>query len=79
MCSLCSIFSANATLFWLSSHMSLWNAASFNFAILANLLVAFFYPFGSGAGGESFVFVVTKFTLLKQLHITCAIGMHRGS
>ena len=32
-------------LYWFSSHMSIWSDVSFNFAVLINLLVAFFYPF----------------------------------
>ncbi|XP_029648662.1 inositol 1,4,5-trisphosphate receptor type 1 isoform X5 [Octopus sinensis] len=37
---------ANSLLFWFSSHMLLWGNISFNLAVLMNLLVAFFYPFG---------------------------------
>ena len=33
--------------------MSFWSRVSFNFAILINLLVAFFYPFGSNTAGAS--------------------------
>lgn len=47
-----SIFSANPLLFWFSSHMVLWSSITFNFAVLMNLLVAFFYPFGERARGE---------------------------
>jgi len=36
--------------------MSFWSSVSFNFAILINLLVAFFYPFGSNIGGMSVLF-----------------------
>ena len=36
---------ANPYLSWFSSHMSLWSSITFNFAVLINLLVAFFYPF----------------------------------
>jgi len=36
--------------------MSFWSSVSFNFAILINLLVAFFYPFGSNTGGMSVFF-----------------------
>ncbi|XP_052781889.1 inositol 1,4,5-trisphosphate receptor type 1-like isoform X2 [Mya arenaria] len=32
-------------LYWFSSHMSFWGNIAFNFAVLLNLLVAFFYPF----------------------------------
>ncbi|CAF0724055.1 unnamed protein product, partial [Didymodactylos carnosus] len=36
------------TLYWFSSHMSLWSDISFNFAVLINILVAVFYPFNKG-------------------------------
>ncbi|XP_041347721.1 inositol 1,4,5-trisphosphate receptor type 1-like isoform X3 [Gigantopelta aegis] len=36
---------ANHLLFWFSSNMLLWGSISFNFALIINLLVAFFYPF----------------------------------
>ncbi|XP_071158976.1 inositol 1,4,5-trisphosphate-gated calcium channel ITPR1-like isoform X6 [Mytilus edulis] len=36
---------ANPYLSWFSSHMSLWSSITFNFAVLINLMVAFFYPF----------------------------------
>lgn len=32
--------------------MTLWEQISINLAILINLLVAFFYPFSDGPGGE---------------------------
>ncbi|XP_063897860.1 inositol 1,4,5-trisphosphate receptor isoform X1 [Helicoverpa armigera] len=32
-------------LFWVSSYMSLWSNILFNFAVLINIIVAFFYPF----------------------------------
>ena len=38
-------------LYWFSSHMSIWSDISFNFAVLINLLVAFFYPFERGIKG----------------------------
>ncbi|XP_011161060.1 inositol 1,4,5-trisphosphate receptor isoform X2 [Solenopsis invicta] len=34
-------------LFWMSSYMSLWSNILFNCAVLINLIVAFFYPFGN--------------------------------
>jgi hypothetical protein len=40
------------TLYWFSSHMSLWSDISFNFAVLINILVAFFYPFNKGLKGK---------------------------
>ncbi|XP_026086465.1 inositol 1,4,5-trisphosphate receptor type 2-like [Carassius auratus] len=36
----------NAPLFWVSKHISLWGTISFNLAVLINLAVALFYPFG---------------------------------
>lgn len=36
----------NAPLFWVSKHISLWGSISFNFAVLVNLAVALFYPYG---------------------------------
>ncbi|XP_023671026.2 inositol 1,4,5-trisphosphate-gated calcium channel ITPR2 isoform X2 [Paramormyrops kingsleyae] len=36
----------NPGLFWFSRHMSLWGSISFNLAVLVNLAVALFYPFG---------------------------------
>ena len=40
------------TLYWFSSHMSLWSDISFNFAVLINILVAVFYPFNKGLKGR---------------------------
>jgi inositol 1,4,5-triphosphate receptor type 1 len=40
------------TLYWFSSHMSLWSDISFNFAVLINILVAVFYPFNKGLKGK---------------------------
>ncbi|XP_078369527.1 inositol 1,4,5-trisphosphate receptor-like isoform X2 [Oculina patagonica] len=37
-------------LFGVSSRMTLWEQISINFAVLINLLVAFFYPFSDGPG-----------------------------
>ena len=39
-------------LFGVSSRMTLWEQISINFAVLINLLVAFFYPFSDGPGGK---------------------------
>ena len=41
------------TLYWFSSHMSLWSDISFNFAVLINILVAVFYPFNKGLKGRN--------------------------
>lgn len=40
------VFADNAALFWVSKHISLWGSISFNLAVLINLAVALFYPFG---------------------------------
>jgi len=45
------LFPANPLLFWMSSHISLWSNILFYFAILINLIVAFFYPFSSAQAG----------------------------
>ncbi|XP_073709761.1 inositol 1,4,5-trisphosphate-gated calcium channel ITPR2 [Misgurnus anguillicaudatus] len=37
---------SNPPLFWVSKHISLWGSISFNLAVLVNLAVALFYPFG---------------------------------
>ena len=34
--------------------MTLWEQISINFAVLINLLVAFFYPFSDGPGGKCY-------------------------
>ncbi|XP_078000812.1 inositol 1,4,5-trisphosphate receptor-like isoform X2 [Glandiceps talaboti] len=39
---------AQPLLYWFSSNMTMWSSISFNFAVLVNLLVAFFYPFDEG-------------------------------
>ncbi|XP_027017224.1 inositol 1,4,5-trisphosphate receptor type 2 isoform X5 [Tachysurus fulvidraco] len=40
-------------LFWVSKHISLWESISFNLAVLVNIAVALFYPFGDdGDEGE---------------------------
>ncbi|XP_036375711.1 inositol 1,4,5-trisphosphate receptor type 2 isoform X1 [Megalops cyprinoides] len=36
----------NPALFWFSRHISLWGSISFNLAVLVNIAVALFYPFG---------------------------------
>lgn len=44
--------SANPYLSWFSSHMSLWSSITFQFAVLLNFLVAFFYPFNEVKKGK---------------------------
>ncbi|XP_007250632.3 inositol 1,4,5-trisphosphate receptor type 2 [Astyanax mexicanus] len=36
----------NVALFWVAKHISLWGSISFNLAVLVNMAVALFYPFG---------------------------------
>ncbi|XP_030646441.1 inositol 1,4,5-trisphosphate receptor type 2 [Chanos chanos] len=36
----------NVALFWVSRHISMWSSISFKLAVLVNLAVALFYPFG---------------------------------
>uniref|UniRef100_A0A674EWP6 Inositol 1,4,5-trisphosphate receptor n=1 Tax=Salmo trutta TaxID=8032 RepID=A0A674EWP6_SALTR len=38
----------NLALFWFSRHISLWGSISFYLAVLVNVAVALFYPFGDG-------------------------------
>ncbi|KAM9350729.1 inositol 1,4,5-trisphosphate-gated calcium channel ITPR3 [Symphorus nematophorus] len=38
-------------LYWFSRRMSLWGTISFNLAVFINLIIAFFYPYGSGQVG----------------------------
>lgn len=57
------VFADNAPLFWVSKHISLWGSISFNLAVLINLAVALFYPFGDD-GDEGTVLFLTY----KKLH-----------
>lgn len=43
---------AQPALFWISSYMSLWSNCLFNFIVLINLIVAFFYPFDTAIPGK---------------------------
>lgn len=40
------VYVDNVALFWVSKHISLWGSISFNLAVLVNIAVALFYPFG---------------------------------
>ena len=40
--------------------MTLWEQISINFAVLINLLVAFFYPFADGPGGRCHFVIVLQ-------------------
>uniref|UniRef100_A0AAZ3SUC6 Inositol 1,4,5-trisphosphate receptor n=1 Tax=Oncorhynchus tshawytscha TaxID=74940 RepID=A0AAZ3SUC6_ONCTS len=40
-------------LFWFSRRMSTWGSISFNLAVFINLIIAFFYPYDSGAIDDS--------------------------
>ena len=39
--------------------MTLWEQISINFAVLINLLVAFFYPFSDGPGGKKLLEIIS--------------------
>lgn len=45
-CPIDSVCVDNVALFWVSKHISLWGSISFNLAVLVNIAVALFYPFG---------------------------------
>lgn len=45
-CPVDSVFVDNVALFWVAKHISLWGSISFNLAVLVNIAVALFYPFG---------------------------------
>lgn len=45
-CPIDSVCVDNVALFWVSKHISLWGSISFNLAVLINIAVALFYPFG---------------------------------
>lgn len=45
-CPVDSVCVDNVALFWVSKHISLWGSISFNLAVLVNIAVALFYPFG---------------------------------
>lgn len=48
-------------LFLISNYMSLWSNVLFNFIVLINLIVAFFYPFDLNIPGNYVVYVINKF------------------
>lgn len=56
------IIAESRFLFGVSSRMSLWEQISINFAVLINLLVAFFYPFADGPGGKFYFWHITRET-----------------
>ncbi|CAF1314468.1 unnamed protein product [Adineta steineri] len=66
------------TLYWFSSHMSLWSDISFNFAVFINILVAVFYPFNKGlkdldsraSAAIWSVFLVTLVSILLKPNVT---------
>ena len=51
--------------------MTLWEQISINLAILINLLVAFFYPFSDGPGGECHAVVVLSFMFPDRYSALC--------
>ena len=57
--------------------MTLWEQISINFAVLINLLVAFFYPFSDGPGGKKLLEIISVdcqncFPSLKCFLLCCA-------
>lgn len=54
----CFSFTGQSMLFWMSSYMSLWSNILFNCAVLINLIVAFFYPFGDSVPSKYFQLTV---------------------
>lgn len=54
------VFADNAPLFWVSKHISLWGSISFNLAVLINLAVALFYPFGDD-GDEGTALILDRY------------------
>lgn len=46
---------AQPALFWISSLETLWSNILFNFVLLINLIVAFFYPFENSVPGKIFL------------------------
>lgn len=58
--------SANPYLSWFSSHMSLWSSITFQFAVLLNFLVAFFYPFTEVKKGTSTTVQIVIFYLSSE-------------
>ena len=68
-------------LFGVSSRMTLWEQISINFAVLINLLVAFFYPFSDGPGGKRLLEIISVdcqivFPLLSAFY--CAVHLARA-
>uniref|UniRef100_A0A673I2F3 Inositol 1,4,5-trisphosphate receptor n=1 Tax=Sinocyclocheilus rhinocerous TaxID=307959 RepID=A0A673I2F3_9TELE len=63
----------NAPLFWVSKHISLWGSISFNLAVLINLAVALFYPFGDdGDEGMALIFdILTNCIIMALLFPNC--------
>ncbi|KAJ0171049.1 hypothetical protein K1T71_013248 [Dendrolimus kikuchii] len=60
-------------LFWVSSYMSLWSNILFNFAVLINVIVAFFYPFQGEHPklGEHLSLVVWSASVVAVGLVTC--------
>ena len=61
--------------------MTLWEQISINFAVLINLLVAFFYPFSDGPGGKRLLEIISVdcqivFPLLSAFY--CAVHLARA-
>uniref|UniRef100_A0A3B5MG84 Uncharacterized protein n=1 Tax=Xiphophorus couchianus TaxID=32473 RepID=A0A3B5MG84_9TELE len=45
-------------LYWFSRRMTLWGTISFNLAVFINLIIAFFYPYDSGAIDDSMLLML---------------------
>uniref|UniRef100_A0A3B4D8X1 Inositol 1,4,5-trisphosphate receptor n=1 Tax=Pygocentrus nattereri TaxID=42514 RepID=A0A3B4D8X1_PYGNA len=45
-------------LYWFSRRMTLWGTISFNLAVFVNLIIAFFYPYDSGAIDSSMLLML---------------------
>ena len=54
MCVCVFVCVENVAMFWFARHISLWGSVSFYLAVLVNVAVALFYPFGDdGDEGEA--------------------------
>lgn len=75
---------AQPALFWISSLETLWSNILFNFVLLINLIVAFFYPFENSVPGKilfNFFFISYNACLLNRaelLFFQSYLGLHLG-
>ncbi|XP_007578278.1 inositol 1,4,5-trisphosphate-gated calcium channel ITPR3 isoform X1 [Poecilia formosa] len=56
-------------LYWFSRRMTLWGTISFNLAVFINLIIAFFYPYGSGQGAIDDSMLLMLFWILTGLSV----------